>query len=40
MICAIGIAAIGIAYAWTSGDWAKIALIPIACLTFGPWMDD
>ena len=40
MICTAGIAAIGAAYAITSGDWAKLALVPIACFAFGPWMSD
>lgn len=40
MIYAAGIAAIGIAYAWTSGDYAKLALVPIACFAFGPRMRD
>jgi hypothetical protein len=40
MIYTAGIAALGLAYAWTSGDWPKLALVPVACLTFGPWMSD
>lgn len=40
MICTAGIVMIGVAYAWTSGDWAKLALVPIASFAFGPWMSD
>lgn len=38
MIYVVGVSAIGLTYAWQSGDWSQLALVPVACLAFGPWM--
>lgn len=38
-VYAIGIAGAGVWHAWTSGDWASLGLVPVALLTFGPWLD-
>lgn len=38
-VYAIGIACAGVAHAWQSGDWASLALVPVAVLALGPWMN-